>query len=272
MKSFTDRWTRLAAASLLLGAVACSVGLAEKHWQLAEEFQRQGQYLRAVEEYSRIVNFGHRSPLATKAELEIARIYEENLKDYPRSIRAYRDVVRRADDSRTKMEARRSVARIYLERLQNPGAAADELGPLFEEYGRFQKEGPDILLTLAKALTDAGRFSDSSTKYELFRQLYPGHRDGPRTLIDQGHALLADRSPDQAAKCFRELIEKVGNDPQTATLAAEAYYGLGNALEANDDLPGALAAYRQSLATYPNPKVIQLKIERVEKRRKERRL
>lgn len=263
---------RVLLASLALLLAACSVGVAEKQWELAESFEAQGQHLRAIEEYSRIVNYGQRSALALKAQMRIAQIYDRHLHDYPRAIRAYRDAFRRADDRRTKMESRWAVATIYSDRLQNPSAAAEEFKPLYEEYGVSQKEGPDILLAWAKNLLDAGKFRESAERYAEFRSRYPGHKDGPRTLLDEGHAWLADRRPEPAAKLFREFIQTFGSQTGYASMVAEAYYGLGSALEANDELGPALEAYRQSLATYPNPKVIQLKIERVEKRKKEKRL
>ena len=252
--------------------VACSVGGSEKQWTIAEEFERQGQYLRAIEEYSRIVNMGQRSPMAIKAQMQIANIYEKNIKDYSRAIRAYRDAFRRSDDKRTRTEARWAVANIYAEQLQNPAAAAEEYEPLFLESGKGQKEGPEILLAWAKSLFDAGRFTDAAKRYSEFRTLYPGHKEGPRSLLEEGHALLTDRRSDQAAALFREFITKFSGVNGYASMVAEAYYGLGGALEAQDDLNAALEAYRASLATYPNPKVIELKIRRVEKRKKERRL
>ncbi|MBS1986168.1 MAG: tetratricopeptide repeat protein [Bdellovibrionales bacterium] len=268
MKRFTSR----ALAPLLLFFSACSVGVAEKDWQLAEEFETHGQYLRAIEEYSRIVNLGHRDALAIRAQMRIAEIYNRNLKDYPRAIRAYRDAYRRSDDRRMKMDARWAIATIYNDRLQNSAAAAEEYKPLYEEFGQYQKDGEEILLAWAKSLNDSGRFKESAEKYVEFRKRYPGHKEGPRTLLEEGHAHLADREPELAVKCFRELISTFGGQDGYRSMVAEAYFGLGSAFESMDELSPALEAYRQSLATYPNPKVIQLKIERVEKRKRERRI
>lgn len=260
------------SAILVLCLAACSIGGAEKHWNIAEEFEKQGQYLRAIEEYSRIVNMGQRNPIAIKAQVQIARIYDKNLHDYPRAIRAYRDAYRRSEDKRTKMESRWAIADIYSNQLQNSPAASEEYQALFQELARGQKEGPEVLLTWAKSLMDAGKFDESAVRYEEFRKLYPGHKEGPRTLLEEGHARLADRRPDQAMALFREFITKFGGVNGYTSMVAEAYYGLGSALEAQDELSAALEAFRASLSTYPNPKVIELKIQRVEKRKKERRL
>jgi tetratricopeptide (TPR) repeat protein len=266
------RCTKLFAALWLALVVGCSAGVAEKHWQLAESFESQGQFLRAIEEYSRIVNFGHRNPIAIKAQFQIAQIYERNLKDYPRAIRAYRDAYRRSDDKRARMRAQLAVATIYAEPLQNPLLASQEFKSLYEEYGKDSREAPEILLAFAKNLTDANQFAESADKYAEFRKNFPGHKEWPRSLLFEGHARLAALQPGRAEECFREVIEKYTNVDGYLAIVAEAYYGLGGALEDEDKLDAALTAYRKSLAAYPNPKVIELKIERVQKRKQERRL
>lgn len=258
----------------LLFCVACSIGVGEKHMQLAEEFFRQGQYMRAVEEYTRVVNFGPKSPLAIKALTQIAVIYEQYRKDYTRAIRAYRDVYRRSSDKHVQMDARFAVAKIYMDRLENPSAAAEEYEALYNEFGKGKKEGSEILFLWGKSLMDSGRFSDAAEKFLALRRDYPGHPDLPRSLIEEGQSYLADRRPELARDRFKELIERHGTllNSSASSLVAEAYYGLGNALEMLDQLDPALAAYKQSLAMYPNPAVIELKIKHVEARKNVRQL
>lgn len=252
---------------------ACSVNVAETHWKQAEEYSHQGQHLRAIEEYTKVVNFGQRTPVAIRAQVEIARIYEQALKNYPMAIRAYRDVYRRTEDKAVKIASRAAIARIYSDhsdQRQNAVASILEYEALFKEGGAQEKEAPDWWLAWAKALAESGRFEEAAAKYRAFRSEFPGHRDGPRSLLDEGQADLADRRPEKAAEVFREVISRFSSQVDYTSLVAEAYYGLGSALEASDQLDAALLAYRQGLTTYPNRKVIELKIERVEKRRKDR--
>ena len=249
---------------------ACSFNLDEKHFVMAEEFLRQGQYRRAIEEYSRVVNYAKNTPLAVQAQLQIATIYDHTLKDYPLAIRAYRDVVKRTEDRALQMRALLAVCQIYGDKLEKPRIAAEEYTKLFDNYGKDQKEGPEILLALSKSLMDAGEFSVSAQKYEEFRKLYPGHKEGPRTVYKEGQAWLAERQFEKAITSFQEVVARFsGNDDYNA-LVGEAYFGLGSAFEGAGRMPEAVAALKQSLPLYPNKKVIELKIDRVEKRKKDK--
>ncbi len=237
---------------------------------MAEEFLRQGQYRRAIEEYSRVVNYAKNTPLAVQAQLQIASIYDNTLKDYPLAIRAYRDVVKRTEDKALQMRALLAVCQIYGDKLEKPRIAAEEYTILFENYSKDQKEGPDILLSLAKSLMDAGEFSVSADKYELFRQLYPGHKEGPRTLFEQGQAFLSDRQYEKAIRSYQEVISKFSGNSQYNALVGEAYFGLGSAFEGAGQMIEAINSFKEALPLYPNKKVVELKIDRVEKRKKEK--
>ncbi len=261
--------TKIAIFVLIL-ASACSLGGGERHWNLAANFEQSGQFMKAIEEYSRIVNLGSKTPLAIKAQLQIAAIYERNLRDPIRAIRAYRDVYRRSDDPRIRLRARKEIASIYSEKMMNPGSAAQEYGEIYsQENSALGKDGPDVLLAWGTALSEAGRYEEATDKFQKFRKEYPGHVKTLRTYIDEGHARLAERKPELAADCFRQVISSASVETQN-NLVAEAFYGLGMSLEMNDELPEALESYKRSLSIYPNPDVVKLKILSLEKRKKDR--
>ncbi len=264
------RFTNSSAFSLALWLGACSVNVNEKHWNLAEQYAQQGQFLRAIEEYTRVVNFGQKSPLAIRAQMSIAQIYDEQLKDYPRAIRAWRDVLRRSDDSGVKIQSRIAVAQIYMNRMENPLAAAEEYSIVLKENPDIGADGPKILLSLARALLDASRYSDAAEKFKLFLANYPGHQENARVLYELGRAYLSGGKLLLAKTTFQELIAKLEGRPGQSSLVAEAYFGLGETYESMEDMKMALEAYKQSLATYPNKEVIELKIDRISKRAQEK--
>jgi len=258
------------ACALLLSA--CNLGSSDQQWRLASSYIEQKQYLRAVEEYTRIVNFEQKGDLATKAQQQITLIYERYLSDYPRAIRSEREVYRRTDDPHAKRAARLKIADIYSNKLGDFSAAADEYERVFEEFGNMFAGSPERMLEWADALMETGKFADAALRYNQFRSSYPGNIHGARVLFLEAQAYLADQKYDVAIESFRELIRSYRSIEGQEGFVAESYYGLGMAFEAKDDLSKALEAYRESLAKYPNPRVVKVKIERLQKRKKERRL
>jgi tetratricopeptide (TPR) repeat protein len=252
--------------------VACTLGVSDQQWKLADGYLQQGQHLRAIEEYSRIVNLEQSGPMAVKAQEQIALIYEQHLKDFPRTIRALRDVYRRAGDDSARLKARLHIARIYAGRMGDFMAAAEEYEVIFKEFGDQVTDGPDILLAWAEALMEASRFDDAGQRLTEFQTKFPGHKDGPKSRFLLAQTFLAAQKYDEAIEGFRDVIRRFNGIAVYDTMVAESYYGLGMAFESKDELTQALEAYRASLATYPNPKVVELKLERLQKRKRERRL
>jgi tetratricopeptide (TPR) repeat protein len=251
---------------------SCSFDVNEEHWRAADGFVKQGQFLRAIEEYTRIVNYEQRGPMGVRAQEEIAKIYSVRLKDYPRAIRAFRDVYHRSDENETKMRARWEIAKLYGDKMGNFSAAAEEYGILYRENLWSPQDGPQILLEWGRALMDAGQFLEAAERFKEYRNSYPGSADGPRAFLEEAQAYLNSEKFELAIKSFREAIQQFSGRKGYEGLVSEAYYGLGLCLEAKDDLSGALTAFKAGLTTYPNPRVIELKIDRLEKRKKERKL
>gem|GEM_PF-1061724 len=265
---------------LLLGVLAvvgftasCTLGVSDQQWKLAQSYVQQGQHLRAIEEYSRIVNLEQSGDMAVKAQTQIALIYEQQLKDYPRAIRAYRDVYRRAgEDVPSRLKARTEIAKIYAGRMGDFQAAVEEFEIIFKEFGYQITDGPELMIARAEALMEASRFEEAAIVLSEFRDHFPGHKEGPRSLFLQAQTFLAAQKNDLAIENFRDIIRRFIGVEGFENMVAESYYGLGIAFEAKDELENALEAYRSSLQKYPNPKVVELKIERLQQRKKERRL
>ncbi len=273
-RRFTSRLTNIITIVIISIVVmgGCSFDVNEDHWRSADSFVKQSQYLRAIEEYTRIVNYEQRGPMGVRAQEEIAKIYSVHLKDYLRAIRAYRDVYHRSDENETKMRARWEIAKLYGDKLGNFSASAEEYGILYRENLWNPQDGPQILLEWGRALMDAGQFLDAAERFKEYRANYPGSADGPRALLEEAQAYLNSEKTELAISSFQEAIKQFAGRKGYESLVAEAYYGLGLSLEGKDDLAGALTAFKSGLTTYPNPRVIELKIDRLERRKKERKL
>jgi TolA-binding protein len=270
-KQFTDNLA-LRLFFLLAASISCTDNQESHRWIVAEDYLAKGQHRRAIEEFTRIAGYGGSSESAVQALVKIGTIYSNDLKNDTAAVKTFREALQKTKESSSKIFIRKELAKIYLDKMERPLVAAEELKYALEEGGKFEKDGPDLLLLLGRAYMESGSFADAATTFAQFRNLYPGHVGGPKSLFDEAQAQLADRRYVQAIDLFRQVIEKFSSNNEYQDLVGQAYYGLGSAFESSGELDRALEAYRQGLSQYPNRKVIELKIERVLKRQKEKQI
>jgi tetratricopeptide (TPR) repeat protein len=252
--------------------LGCVDDQGSRRWVEAENYHSQGQFKKAIEEFNRIAGYSGNPEAAVQAYIKIASIYLGDLKNEMSAIKAYKEALQRTKDSAVKIYIRKELAKVYLDRLDRPLIAAEELRIAINEGGQNEKEGPDLFLLLGKAFSEGGNYAEAALTFEKYRSLFPGHSGGPRSLFDEAQAQLADRRYVKAISLFQQVIEKFSGHTEYQDLVGQAYYGLGSAFESSGELERALEAYKQGLTQYPNKKVIELKIERVLKRQKEKQI
>jgi tetratricopeptide (TPR) repeat protein len=255
------------AAILLLG---CSLSLPEKHFQLAEQYAAQGQPNRAIEEYKKVVAADDKNTLAPKALLKMGTIYREQLKNYHEAIATFRKVYKKTEDQSDKIISLKTIAQIYRDDLDNPRAAVEEMALLYKEFGVAFKGGDSILLEYAHALKDAGKHGESANRYTEFLEKFPGHKEGPRVMLYEANEQLSAANFEAAEKNFLKIIEQFSGREDFKSLVAEAQYGLGSLFEEKDEVARAQEYYQLAREAYPNPEVMTLKLQGIERRKKER--
>jgi len=237
---------------------------------MGQEYARQGAYKKSLEQYKRVINYSTSNSVSVAAQSKIAEIYEQYLKDYEEAIKAYEELDKISLDRQSKLKPKWSIARIYAKKLVNFKEADNKYDLLFSEYEKDLVNGPKILLEWAELNSLNDRYGRAAKIYQLFLKSYPNHKKIPRVVLSQGQIYLSSREGTKASSYFKKVIEDFGDMESYKKILGEAYYGLGESLEIMDDLKGALAAYKQGLDIYPNKEVIQIKINRVEKRQKKR--
>lgn len=257
---------------LLLFIVACSVNLKEKHWRLAEQYLKQDQLQRAIDEYTKVIHYGPKDEMAQKAIRQIARIYEEYIKNYPKAIESYQQLKNSSENEDVKLMASWRIAKIYQLKLNNLEKSSEEYKELYELIASKRGEGPEVLLEWAQSLTDAGKFEESILRFKEFRKKYPGHKHGPKVYLYEGQGFLSLRDGVEAQKVFSEIIELFSQKQGFEGLVAEAFFGLGESLEIKDELKEAVSAFEKARGAYPNKNVLELKIKRVQQRIKQRKI
>lgn len=255
------------AVSLAL-LVACGPSLVERHMNLAEQYLRQGHYVKAIEEYTRVANFSKSDPLAIRAHENIANIYRTHLREPQRAVRSYRGIVMMTTDPVKKKDAMMSIASIYLDDLNNPMQASLEYQFIYEKLPLTQDETGKLLLLWADSLTEASQFMAAVARYREFIVKFPEHTDIMKARIGLGQGLLAASEIDEAEKVFKQIADELSVTDKKRAVLGEAYYGLGNVFEYREDFNKALEAYGKSLEWYPNRDVVEMKIRGLRQRLK----
>jgi tetratricopeptide (TPR) repeat protein len=246
------------------------MSLPEKHFQLAEEYSAQGQPNRAIEEFKKVIAVDEKNALAPKALIKVGLLYREKLKDYKEAIASFRKAYKRSVDSSDKILSLKTIAQIYRDDLDDSKAAAEELSTLYKEFGVSFKGGDEVLLEFSRVLRDASNYEEANKKYEEFLEKFPGHKEGPRVMLENANALLSARKYPVAEEKLKEIIEKFKGREEFRGLVAEAEYSLGSLYEEKDDAAKAEEFYLMAKEAYPNPEVMKLKLQGLERRKKER--
>jgi tetratricopeptide (TPR) repeat protein len=246
------------------------MALPEKHFQLAEQYASQGQANRAIEEYKKVIASDEKNTLAPKALIKMGQLYREKLKNYDEAIQVFRKVYKKSEDPVDKVYSLKTIAQIYKDDLDNPKLAVDEYVALYSEFGVSFRGGDEILLEYAITLKDAARYPEAATKYAEFLEKFPGHKEGPRVMLEEANCLLSASKLSEAEMKLKKIIEQFQGRDEFQGLVAEAQYGLGNLYEEKDDVKKALEYYNLAQAHYPNPEVMTLKLQGIERRKKER--
>lgn len=259
---------KIISVFFLLFINSCGPSLVEKHMSLAEQYLRQGQYIKAIEEYTRVTNYSKSDPVAIKAHENIANIYRTHLRDPQRAVRAYRGVVLMTSDNVKKKDAMMSIASVYIEDINNPAQAAVEYQQIYEKLPLTQDEIAKVLILWAESLTEASQFLSAIERYKEFILKFPDHEQIVKARIGLGQGLLAANNIDEAENVFKEIVSVLSNSNEKRSSLGEAYYGLGNVYEYREDYNKALEAYGKSIEWYPNRDVVEMKIRGLRQRLK----
>lgn len=129
-----------------------------------------------------------------------------------------------------------------------------ELLPFFALAVRLDPHNIEALLTTAYWLDE--NFGRTDRAISTLKQ---GFRDNPTSgplVFQLGRLYHKTKDFEKSTEAFREALQKSGLEPYERR---EAFYRLGESLEAAGDRSGALGAYRQALALYGPSETTALK-------------
>ncbi len=264
----TSRWPRLLGLSLLL-AVAGAVVLfttghryrVKKIFASAERSWEEGDYQRAVELYQAVIDEDPGDPLSVRAQFQVGSTYHLFLQRDREAVQAFRDLIKKNPAGPWSLRAQELLGEIFEKRFEDYRQAIVEYQRLINLSGGGE-EGDRAQLAVARCYFKMGDFDQARGEYEIHLEWYPGSPRRDRALAGAANSHYVVRAFQSAIRYYRQVIE-VSDDPK---LRAEAGFGIASCLEEAGDLRGALAAFAKVRRDYPNPELVEQRLDRLRKR------
>lgn len=229
----------------------------------AQKYANQGDYLRALEFYDRVIKRNSHTDRTIEAEREAARISFYEVKDYKKSVAYYKLLVLHAKDPQERMQAQKQVATIYFDDLQNYGGAIAEFSKLLEMPHNDAEES-QYRLSLARSYFYLGEYFQALSEIENIL----GRKNDDKTKFNsmalKGNILVAQKQYAKAVDVFRKLID----DFPIMALKENVGLTLAVCYEESNDFKNAIRVLEEYRGKYSPPEYIELRIKRLQERLK----
>jgi TolA-binding protein len=264
MKAIPKRKHKKSAAkALFLFAflAACNANSPETKFLLAEKLLEDKKYDAAISEFQDIVEKSPNSQLGLDAQLKIAQIQQLYLGRSQEAIDAYREFLKRTKDPQKHREVERILGDMQFQNFERYDEA-------IESYTRLVKEKPDspeaedLIFKLGRAFFLKGQFSDSLKVFQYERSRFPNGKFYWKVELEIGNSLGAQGKCPEAIKQFDVVIAKAPKEQRVLAAFAKA-----SCFEELDDLDSAYEVFSSIKDSYPTPPVVELKMQKIKRRK-----
>lgn len=258
---------------LLVSAVGCSFNSPKKRFILAERLWTDKKYEAAVREFDKIVKRAPQSKLGVQALYRAAMTETVFLNRHTEAIERLKRVTAISSEAELVWSSRKQIGEILFEKLRRYAEAEIFYRELIEKHPEAT-EVPMFLFRVAKSQFYLWKFEESIQTFRSLHQRFPGTDQAQRALYEVGVAYYTggEQEPggygasmevyEDAIKAYQEFIRTY---PRSA-LVAQARFGIATCFEEMDQLEKARDEYLALQSIYPSPKVIKIKLIRIEQR------
>ena len=233
--------------------------LLERDFQVAEDLVEQGDYQAATEAFRTIQSRHPSFHLAPQALFQAAEVLNLYQKSYSEALLAYLLVEKDYPDSEQARRAQRQVAEIYKNRLRDYGEAIVAYQKLLDGG---VADGDRVHYEIADAYFRLNNFEQARIEFESLLKSWPESPLVPEVRYRIATVYALDGDLRGAEGAYRAIIRDWPNDP----FALEARLGLAGVLEQQEQLKAALAILEDLRGIYPNPEVLERRLEQIRQR------
>lgn len=248
-------------AALLLLAAGCNARSPETKYHLAEKLLEDKKYEAAISEFQDIVDKSPASALGQDAQLKIAQIQHLYLGRSQDAIESYGEFLKRSKDPAKKREVERTMGDLQFQNLENYNDAISVYTKLVKESPQ-SPDAEELIYRLGRAFFLKAQFVDAIKVFQHQVKNFPNGELRWKGELEIGNALSGAGKCPEAIKHFDTIV--AGAPKPQRVLAA---FGKASCYEELDDLDNAYELFSSIKEEYPTPAVIELKMQKIKRRK-----
>jgi len=239
---------------------SCESQRARRWFERGREFYDQGLYLEAIQNWEMVLSYAPESKYGDDALHWIGISYYLKLDMPDRAVSAFSRLVNNYPDSGYAPSDQILVAEIF----KSQGDYARAIVELYRFLKLFPEEEKlaEVWNRLIICLFEAGEYEAMRNQAKALAERFPGSIWEGNGWFWIGESYYLEGNYSEAMRYFQEYLNKY---PE-GELAYKAWLGIGASLEDDGQMEQAIELYQNLERRYPQEKVIQLRLESLNKR------
>ena len=244
-----------------LALLSCSQDPVESQYRRGESLFEKGEFSSAVEVYRKIATYTPDSSWAPEALYQSGLINYLYLKNYEEAVDDFAHLVYYYPKSKNAFDAQAKIVEIYVNKFDDPMQAIVELRKLIEKYPNHDKMDRYQYM-LAQCYYQLRDFDQVRLEYLILIDSYPNSDLVPEVYYNIANTYFIEGGGklEKAIEYYQRVIDEY---PKSEFVHDSRFY-IAAATEEEGDLEEAKRLYEELLPTYPNPRVVELRIEGIE--------
>lgn len=247
--------------AVMLMILSCSQDPVESQYRRGEALFEKGEFHSAVEVFRKIATYTPDSSWAPEALYQSGLVNYLYLKDYEEAVDDFAHLVYYYPRNKNAFDAQAKIVEIYVNKLDDPMQAIIELRKLIEKYPSH--DGMDqYQYMLAQCYYQLRDFDQVRLEYLILIDSYPNSELIPEVYYNIANTYFIEGGGklEKAIEYYQRVIDEY---PKSEFVHDSRFY-IAAATEEEGDLEEAKRLYEELLLTYPNPRVVELRIEGIE--------
>lgn len=231
----------------------------------AKDLVRERKFYNAIEYYLAFVTKHPNHPRSPEALFEIGNIQQMMLGEVDKSIETYRKLVENYPINSYTVKAQRRIADIFKNNYSNYRQALTEYDKLIRAVPT-DESAPEVQFEIADCYTLLHEYDQADLEYQNLIEKYPSYENIEEVYVKKGTNAYISGKYSMAIQNYDKVLSLF---PETK-FKTDVIFGLASSYDELDDFEKASLYYRQIQNSYPSPKVIEIRLAGMEKRKQKK--